>query len=627
MLPTLHADTTYPFRRRVPSQPPGNRGPRDGLIAAGMLDKDRLSHLLRLSAQGLKCFGAEVDPKPEMRPHINALLEKLIEPNRRDSEMVNRMEDRSQQSLQETGVSVLLRRDYPRPGDSPLRTAPNGASAGRLVLASHRGPIEYHRSRDGRLEIRHGSGGLVTALSGLAPLADFAWVASAMTEGDRQMALRHGAGSNIQLGSGQCRHRLVTLPRHTYDLHYGVFSNPILWFLQHSLWGSLKSPHIQQKIRRAWESGYLPANRAFARAIVDELNGSRQPSYVMIQDYHLYMCPSYVREMAPQAILQHFLHIPWPAPEVWEDIPQEFTAAICQSLLTTDIVGFQTKASARNFLLTCEGFLPHVAADYTKAEVSWRGHRTKVRVYPISVDVDGLRIRMASPAVVRHRERLARLTGRYTIVKVDRLDPMKNVVRGLDAFALLLQRHPELVGEVKMLAFLVPSRRSIPEYREYALQVSQRLAEINARYARNGWRPIEAFEENNYPQAIAGMSLYDVLLVNSLADGMNLVSKEGPIVNQRDGVVVLSKGAGSYNELREGVLGIEPLDVEGTAEALWQALQMPERERRARARYLRRVMEEHDLRAWLESQLEDLEQLAAERAAPFELAATRRIAS
>jgi trehalose 6-phosphate synthase len=201
------------------------------------------------------------------------------------------------------------------------------------------------------------------------------------------------------------------------------------------------------------------------------------------------------------------------------------------------------------------------------------------------------------------------------------------VVRGLDAFALLLQRHPELVGEVKMLAFLVPSRRSIPEYREYALQVSQRLAEINARYARNGWHPIEAFEENNYPQAIAGMSLYDVLLVNSLADGMNLVSKEGPIVNQRNGVVVLSKGAGSYNELRKGVLGIEPLDVEGTAEALWQALQMPEGERRARVRYLRRVMEEHDLRAWLDSQLEDLEQLAAARAAPFELAAIRRIAS
>ena len=595
-------------------------------MAARMLDKDRLGHLLQQSAQGMRCFGAEVDPKPQMGSQINGLLERLVEPNRRDSEMTNRIESHSQYSLQDKGVSVLLRRDYLEPGDSPLRTASNGARPGRLVLASHRGPIEYHRGRDGRLEARHGSGGLATALSGLAPLADFAWVASAMTEGDRQMALRHGA-SKIQLGSGQCRYRLVTLPRHTYDLHYGVFSNPILWFLHHSLWGSLKSPNTRQKMRRAWESGYLPANRAFARAIVEELKGSQQPSYVMIQDYHLYMCPCYVREMAPQAILQHFLHIPWPAPEVWEDMPQEFTTAICQSLLATDIVGFQTAASARNFLLTCEAFLPQVAADYTRAEISWRGHRTKARVYPISVDVDGLRIRMASPAVVRHRERLARLTGRYTIVKVDRLDPIKNVVRGLEAFALLLQRHPELVGEVKLLAFLVPSRRSIPEYREYALQVSQRVAEINARYARNGWHPIEAFEENNYSQAIAGMSLYDALLVNSLADGMNLVSKEGPIVNQRNGVVVLSRGAGSYNELRQGVLGIEPLDIESTAAALWQALQMPEGERRARARHLRKVVEEHDLRAWLDDQLEDLEELAAERAAPLSLAATGMIAS
>jgi len=183
------------------------------------------------------------------------------------------------------------------------------------------------------------------------------------------------------------------------------------------------------------------------------------------------------------------------------------------------------------------------------------------------------------------------------------------------------------VGEVKLLAFLVPSRRSIPEYREYALQVSQRVAEINARYARNGWRPIEAFEENNYSQAIAGMSLYDALLVNSLADGINLVSKEGPIVNQRNGVVVLSRSAGSYNELHQGVLGIEPLDVESTSAALWQALQMPEGERRARARHLRKVVEEHDLRAWLDDQLEDLEELAAERAAPLIPAATGMIAS
>ena len=320
MLPTIRKNTTHSFRRQLTQASHETGTAEDELRVAGMLDKDRLETISSGSRTRLQVLrdgsGTSLREEPPAK-HSSRGTSTIRAIEWRDGGSSRK--PRTTHSPE--GKPVPLRPNRPRPGDNPLTTAANSVHSGRLVLASHRGPIEYHRDRNGQSDIRHGSGGLVTALSGLAPLADFAWVASAMTEGDRQMASQRGPRSNIQLGAGQCHHRFVVLPKHIYDLHYSVFSNPILWLLQHSLWDSLSSPTIKQKMRRAWTGGYLPANRAFARAIVNELNGNRLPSYVMTQDYHLYMCPSYVREMAPQAILQHFLHIPWPAPEVWEDIP------------------------------------------------------------------------------------------------------------------------------------------------------------------------------------------------------------------------------------------------------------------------------------------------------------------
>ncbi|MDI6856926.1 MAG: trehalose-6-phosphate synthase [Dehalococcoidia bacterium] len=492
------------------------------------------------------------------------------------------------------------------------RPAPERSSR-RLVVASHRGPIEYYRDRSRHLRARHGSGGLVTALTGLAPLVDLSWVAAAMTEADREVAARHGARARVSLGTGKCWLRFVTIPEETYDLHYSIVSNPILWFVQHSLCDEFRSPEMQRQLPRAWEEGYLPVNRLFAQAVAKELQGSQSSPFVMVQDYHLYMCSSYLRALSPSAVVQHFVHIPWPAPAVWAEMPREYVASICRSLLEADVVGFQTRTDAHNFLATCHRFLGSALIDFDRSRARVKGRRTRVKSYPISVDVLGLRQRMRSPEVAAYRKRLAGLRARHTIVKVDRLDPIKDIATGLEAFDLLLRQHPELIGEIKMLAFLVPSRETVPQYEKYADDVRRRVAEINARYGNAEWRPIEAFEENNYPQALAGMSLYDVLLVNSVADGMNLVSKEGPVVNQRDGVLVLSRGAGSYAELRSGALGVEPRDVEGTAKALWQALNMPAEEKRERARRLRNAVERHDLRAWLRDQLQDLEEIASQR--------------
>ena len=486
----------------------------------------------------------------------------------------------------------------------------------RLILVSNRGPIQHRTGDGGEAEACHGSGGVAVALSAVARHAPVAWVASAMTDADRQVAQQ--SEDNTVGGDSEeqpWRVRFVVAPCATYERYYNLMSNPTLWFLQHSLRHRLERSSLRRDIHEDWEKGYMPVNRRFAEAVVAELEMPDTAPCVMFHDYHLYLAPLYVRAQAPDAILTHFIHIPWPPAETWQGLPLNVTEDICRGLLANDVVSFQTPDSAYNFLATCWSFLldTHAEFDFNLLTIRLGGHLTRVRYHPISVDVADLKRRKASPEFGAYRDKLSRLRGRYTLVRVDRVDPSKNIVTGFEAFDLLLQRHPELIGQVKFLAFLVPSRRGIPEYRRYPGEVLAAIRDINSRYQRGDWRPIELFHENNSSQALAGMSLYDVLFVNPVADGMNLVSKEGPIVNERDGVLVLSRGAGSHGELSEGAVSVDPLDVEGTAQGLASALFMPREERRARANQLTHTIERNDLSVWLRSQLEDLRSIALER--------------
>jgi trehalose 6-phosphate synthase len=214
---------------------------------------------------------------------------------------------------------------------------------------------------------------------------------------------------------------------------------------------------------------------------------------------------------------------------------------------------------------------------------------------------------MQSDEAMLAQARLAPKLGRLkTIVRVDRLDPSKNIDRGVDAFARMLERYPEWRGKVRFLAFLVPTRGGIDAYKQHAREVFQKVEAINSRYGDADWQPIEVFFQQNRTEALVALSLYDVLLVNSVADGLNLVSKEGAVVNQRDGVLVLSKTVGSYHELQGDALGIDPFDVEGTAEALNRALAMPETERRIRAEGLRNAVANHQFHDWLDDILRDV---------------------
>lgn len=477
-----------------------------------------------------------------------------------------------------------------------------------LILASNRGPVEYQQTPGGNIVACRGSGGVVTALDAAAARVVGAmpvtWVAAAMTEGDRLLAAM-GDTRQLPTPGPAMQTRFVTADAEAYHLHYNAFCNPVLWFLQHGLWEHLSPGRSPESIAEAWRRGYVALNERFAAAIVTAAKG-QQGAAIMLQDYHLYLAAGYVRARLPGALISHFVHIPWPEPQQWALLPAGIHQAIYASICANDLVGMQTVADAERFLRGCAAFLDGARVDYQGKRVLWNGRVTHVRAYPISIDVVGLRRRVAAPDMRAILAKLRPLCGTPTVIRVDRLDPSKNTVRGFRALHQLLEGRPDLHGRLRFLAFLVPSRAAIAEYRSYHEEVMAAAHAVNVQFGRGDWQPVQVFYESNYDQAIAAMTLYDVLLVNPLADGMNLVAKEGPTVNERHGVLVLSEGAGACEQLRAGALAIDPRDVSGTARALAEALAMPHAERQRRAELLRNAVASYDVADWLWSQIEDL---------------------
>ena len=279
---------------------------------------------------------------------------------------------------------------------------------------------------------------------------------------------------------------------------------------------------------------------------------------------------------------------------------------ICESLCVTDIVGFQTLGDVRCFLDTVEEFVPRVTVDRNNRTVNRDGHATSVKVYPLSINVDEVQRIANSPRALDYEANLAADTGEFTIVRIDRAEPNKNVLSGFRAYDLLLSRYPEFKNRVKFLAFLVPSRTHIRQYQRYMDDIQQVIQQINNKHGTPTWQPIIPFVENNYTQAIAGMKVYDALLVNTIVEGMNLVAKEGPVVNRRNGVLILSQSSGVYRQLADGSVSVSPTDVEGTMEALHQAITMSAEDRKNRAEWLYKSVCREDINHWLKQQMDDI---------------------
>ena len=331
--------------------------------------------------------------------------------------------------------------------------------------------------------------------------------------------------------------------------------------------------------------------------------------YKLLHDYHLYLAPAMIRQRHPTIIMQQFIHIPWPDIRCWQFLPSNIAQSIYSGLAGNDIIGFQTERDARNFLEGARTLLDGAVVDFEEGAVWWQGHRTQTRAYPISISVTEERRLVQSRAGRRVAARILPSLGEKTIMRVDRIEPTKNIIRGFQAYAQMLDEHSELWGRIKFLAFLVPSRQSLPEYKRYYADVMKIIEEINQRYGTDEWTPIEAFFGNDRTKALTAMQFYDVLLVNPIIDGMNLVAKEGPVVNLRNGVVVLSRTAGAFQQLGKASVPTSPTDVAETAQALYKALMMPCDERRIKASLARQIVEHQDLNTWLERQIADINDL------------------
>jgi trehalose 6-phosphate synthase len=456
--------------------------------------------------------------------------------------------------------------------------------------------------------MRKGAGGLVTALLTVAEATRAPWVACARTPAERQ---RLASDSPVRVPGqrgGELEIRYAVPEPDAYRKYYSVIANPLLWFVQHYLWDLIEEPLIDDSIWAAWDTGYVAVNRLLADKVVEVARELPRPPLVMTQDYQLYLVPSRVRELLPQATLQQFIHIPWPTPNYWKVLPKPMRDAIFEGMLGNDVIGFQSRLDVRNFLLTCEELLG-LRVDHRERAVLHAGRVIWARSYPISIDPGSLQQMARSAPVQREVADLRANRPEKLIVRVDRTDPSKNIVRGFLAYELMLRRHPELHRRVQFYAFLQPSRQDIAAYREYLAAIARTAARVNARFGQRGWSPIRLELADNMRRAAAIYRDFDVLLVNPIYDGMNLVSKEGMVLNEREGALVLSENAGAHEELSEWCLTVNPFDVGATAEALHSALTTHPRVRQRWIEAIRQHVAANDIGRWISLQIRDLRDL------------------
>jgi trehalose 6-phosphate synthase len=485
------------------------------------------------------------------------------------------------------------------------------ADNAQVIVASNRGPIQLYQHTDGQILQRQASGGLATAFVSLAARMDLSWVAVAATPLERQAFLDRPYRT-IRLGSSQVRTHYVAVPDQLYRQYYNTVSNSLLWFAQHYLLHPDVAPSFGRGDQQNWEEGYRAVNQAMAAALVETLQAlsedARQRVVVMLQDYHLYLVPALVRAAFPEVALTHFIHIPWPAVRYWQFLPQNIVLQILTSLLANDVIGMQTALDVRNVLTCIEELLPDAVVERTAEAntITWQDRRVLVKAYPMSIDPTYIRAQARSRAAQRGYRAISHHFDALTILRVDRLEPTKNIVRGLQAFALLLEQHPDLQGRVRFVMILVPSREEVQRYRKYAREVYKLVQEVNARYGGPGGAAVVPIVGNDQARALAAMRTSDVMLVNSVIDGMHLGAKEFAVVNERHGVLVLSRTAGVAHELGQGAaFQVTPTDLQETADALYQALTLDSQGRAAMASAARRIVEAYPIARWIEDQLAD----------------------
>jgi trehalose 6-phosphate synthase len=474
-----------------------------------------------------------------------------------------------------------------------------------LVLVSNRGPVTFQE--DG--SVKRGTGGLVTALTGLASHRDAIWIASAMSDADSRVSAEHdGRAFSVEAPQGgEFRVRFVDSDPDAYDAFYNVFANPMLWFIQHYLWDQSNAPDIRRQEIEAFDA-YNMVNEDLANAVLEEVEDSDEP-VVMVHDYHFYTLPAMIRRERPNVFLHHFIHIPWTQPDAWRVLPGAIREEIFHGLLANDIIGFHTRSYQRNFLQCCRDLMD-LEVDMESGVVHCGDREVWVRAYPLPIDWKATQAVAARERVSKLEERLLKRRREFSILRVDRADLSKNVLRGFTGFDIFLEQHPEFSERITFTAQLMPSRTDVPEYAEYLERIEALVAVVNHRHGTPDWMPIDLKLRDDLEEAVASYKHYDVMMVNAMFDGMNLVAKEGPLVNERNGVSILSENTGAHEELGEYSLSVNPFDVQELADAIYSALTMSEESRSRRAQGLKKIVTSRDPGDWIDEQIADIRKKA-----------------
>lgn len=439
-------------------------------------------------------------------------------------------------------------------------------ASAQILVASNRGPVTYALQENGELSAKRGGGGLVSGLSAIGDSdgESALWVCAALGDGDREAVRR---------GVGEPGVRMLDIdPRVHADAYNGI-ANSVLWFVHHMLYQTPLEPAFGPEFRAQWAS-YETYNRAFAEALAQSAGAD---AAVLVQDYHLALVPGMLRELRPDLRIGHFSHTPWAPVDYFRMLPDDVAEQLLRGILGADRAAFLTGRWADAFTECCVSILGGTSG-------------TRIGVHGLGADADFLRERSRRADVeerlVALREQIGGSGDRKVIVRVDRTELSKNIVRGLLAYRELLESRPEWRERVVHVAFAYPSRQDLAVYRDYTAEVQRLADEINSAYGVEGWTPVVLHVKDDFARSLAAYRLADVALVNPIRDGMNLVAKEVPVVSDEGCVLVLSREAGAYEELGEDAIVVNPYDVTGTADALHAALTMPLEERAERTKRL-----------------------------------------
>ncbi|MEV6114972.1 trehalose-6-phosphate synthase [Streptomyces sp. NPDC052109] len=482
-----------------------------------------------------------------------------------------------------------------------------------VLVASNRGPVSYTVDESGALRAKRGGGGLVSGLSAIGADADSVWVCAALGDGDREAVRRAGGGLLPAVDTGGQRVRMLDIDASVHTDAYNGIANSVLWFVHHMLYQTPLEPVFDAEFRRQWAS-YEAYNRAFAEALAQE---AAERAAVLIQDYHLCLVPGMLRELRPDLRIGHFSHTPWAPREYFELLPQDIRERLLAGMLGADRVGFLTWRWATAFMKCAEGHADRYEVAWPSGAPRHVGHldgqrrRTYVGVHSLGADGAFLRARSHEPDVEERMAALKEEIGaeRKTVVRVDRTELSKNIVRGLLAYRQLLEDHPEWRERVVHVAFAYPSRQDLAVYRDYTAAVQRVAQEINADYGTPGWTPVVLHVKDDFARSLAAYRLADVALVNPIRDGMNLVAKEIPVVSDQGCALVLSREAGAYEELGSDAFVVNPYDVLETARALNEALSLRPEERADRAKRLAAAATALPPAQWFLEQLRALREL------------------